>query len=123
MAREAFSGFPERMEITPVPTLFLTGLMPHIDDISELKVVLHIFRLLSHRRGYPRFVTLTELLHDNILITGIAGNNIKLANAVIRQALSLSVQQGILLHLKLDKDGKSEDIYLINSNAEKKAID
>jgi len=121
MARKSFSGFPERMEVTPIPTLFLTALMPHIDDIAELKVVLHIFRLVSQRRGYPRFVTLAELLHDNVLISGIA-DDIKSANAVTRQALDLAVQQGILLHLKLD-NGKSEDIYLINSDVEKKAID
>ncbi|MFH0897074.1 MAG: DnaD domain protein, partial [Candidatus Bathyarchaeota archaeon] len=123
MARKSFSGFPERMEVTPIPTLFLTALMPHIDDIAELKVVLHIFRLLSQRRGYPRFVTLAELLQDNILISGIAGDEVKSANAVIRQALDLAVQQGILLHLKIDKDGKSEGIYLINSDTEKKTID
>jgi DNA replication protein len=123
MNRKAFSGFPERMEVTPIPTLFLTALMPHIDDIAVLKVILHIFRLLSQRRGYPRFVTLAELSHDSILISGIAGDEVKSANTMIRQALDLAVQQGILLHLKIDKDDKSEDIYLLNSDAEKKAID
>jgi len=123
MVKEAFSGFPERTEVTPIPTLFLTGLMPDIKDISELKVLLHIFRLLSRRRGYPRFVTLTELLHDDILINGIAGDNIKSADAVIGHALDLAVQQGILLHLKVNKDGMFEDIYLLNSEAEKKAIE
>jgi DNA replication protein len=123
MNRKAFSGFPERMEVTPIPTLFLTALMPHIDNIAVLKVVLHIFRLLSQRREYPRFVTLAELSNDNVLISGIASDEVKSANTMIRQALDLAVQQGILLHLKIDKDDKSEDIYLINSDTEKKTID
>ena len=123
MVKEAFSGFPERTEVTPIPTLFLTGLMPNIKDISELKVLLHIFRLLSRRRGYPHFVTLAELSHDSILINGIAVDNIKSADVVIGHALDLAVQQGILLHLKINKDGIFEDIYLLNSENEKKAIE
>lgn len=122
MAIKHFSGFPEKAEVTPVPTLFLTSLMPHIDDIAEIKAVLHIFRLLSRRRGYPRFVTLTELSNDSILLTGMAVDNTKSAEVVIRGTLDLAVQQGILLHLKLDKDGKPEDIYFINTDTAKKII-
>jgi DnaD/phage-associated family protein len=122
MAIKHFSGFPEKAEVTPVPTLFLTSLMPHIDDIAEIKAVLHIFRLLSRRRGYPRFVTLTELSNDSILLTGIAVDNTKSAEVVIRRTLDLAAQQGILLHLKLDNDGKPEDIYFINTDTAKKII-
>jgi DNA replication protein len=97
--------------------------MPHIEDIAELKAVLHIFRLLSRRRGYPRFVTMTELLHDNILVKGISGDNIESADAVIRHSMDIAVEHGILLHLKLDEGGNYEDIYFINTDAEKKNID
>ena len=122
MAIKHFSGFPEKAEVTPVPTLFLTSLMPHIDDIAEIKAVLHIFRLLSRRRGYPRFVTLTELSNDSILLAGIAADNTKSAEVMIKGTLDLAVQQGILLHLKLNKDGKPEDIYFINTDTAKKII-
>jgi DNA replication protein len=120
---KSFSGFPEKMEVTPVPTLFLTTLMPHIEDIAELKAVLHIFRLLSRRRGYPRFVTLTELVHDNILVKGISGDNTESAETVIRHALDIAVRHNILLHLKLGNGGNSEDIYFISTDAGKKSID
>lgn len=123
MFSKSFSGFPEKMEVTPIPTLFLTTLMPYIEDIAELKTVLHIFRLLSRRRGYPRFVTLTELLHDNILVKGISDNNAGSSDVVIRNSLDIAVEHGILLHLQLDKGDSSEDIYFINSNAEKENID
>lgn len=123
MVNKPFSGFPEKMEVTPIPTLFLTMLMPYIEDMAELKTVLHIFRLLSRRRGYPRFATLTELSNDSILIASIGIGSTKSTDTVIRRTLDLAVQHGILLHLKLDKDGKSEDIYFINTCAEKKTIE
>ena len=41
-----FSGFPARMEFTPVPNLFINSLMPQISDIAELKVTLYLFAAL-----------------------------------------------------------------------------
>lgn len=123
MFSKSFSGFPEKMEITPIPTLFLTALMPYIEDIAELKTVLHIFRLLSRRRGYPRFVTMTELLHDNVLVKGISGGSSGSTDTAIRHSLEMAVKHGILLQLQLDKENNSEYIYFINTNTEKENID
>ena len=52
-----FSGFPARMEFTPVPNLFINSLMPQISDVTELKVTLHLFAALYRKLGYPRFIT------------------------------------------------------------------
>lgn len=123
MTVKSFPGFPEKTEVTPIPTAFFTSIMPHLDDITELKIVLHIFRLLSHRRGYPLFITFTELSQDTTFLEGIADKNLDDLNAPLQHALELAVQHGILLHLKLDKEGKSEDIYLINTETERKTIE
>jgi len=56
------SGFPTRMQFTPIPNVFFSHLLPQISDITELKTTLHIFETLYRKRGYPRFVTLSELL-------------------------------------------------------------
>lgn len=48
-----FSGFPAKMQFTPVPNSFFSTLLPQISDIAELKTTLHIFRALYHKRGYP----------------------------------------------------------------------
>ena len=118
-----FAGFPERAEVTPIPTLFFTSIMPLIDDIAELKTVLHIFRVLSRRRGFPRFVTLSELSSDTILAEGIASSSTVAIDTTLERALNLATEHGILLHGKLDKGDKAEDIYLINTEAEKKTFE
>jgi DNA replication protein len=121
MTEKPFSGFPTRPEVTPIPNLFFSAVMPKIDSITELKAILHVFWLLSRRRGYPQFVTYGELLSDSVLMGGIEGG-IKPRDEVLRHALDQAVQHGIMLHLKLDRDGQPEDAYFINSEAAKEAI-
>jgi DNA replication protein len=112
---KVFSGFPSRAEVTPIPNLFFTTVMPNISDVAELKAILHIFWLLSRRRGYPQFVTFTELLSDPIFFNGI-GHAGQAKDEVLRQALQLSVRDGILLHVTYDKEGQPEDAYFVNND-------
>jgi DNA replication protein len=121
MAEKLFSGFPARAEVTPIPNLFFSVVMPKIDGIVELKAILHVFWLLSRRRGYPQFVTYNELLSDHILMSGIGGGT-KPKEEVLRLALEQAVQHGTMLHLRLDRDGQPEDTYFINNEAAKEAI-
>jgi DNA replication protein len=121
VTRKEFAGFPERSEVTPIPNLFFTEAMPKIDDIAELKMILHVIWLLSRRRGYPQFVTCNELLSDHILMSGIGGGT-KPKDEVLRLALEQAVQHGTMLHLRLDRDGQQEDAYFINSENAKETI-
>ncbi|MSQ28124.1 MAG: DnaD domain protein [Dehalococcoidia bacterium] len=50
-----------------IPRVFFSDLLPRIDDVAELQVTLHFFRLLGGRRGYPRAVGAAELLGDRTL--------------------------------------------------------
>ena len=59
------------MQFTPLPNLFFSTLLPTIDNLIELKVVLHIFWLLYQKRDYPKFVTYGELLADKTLMQGL----------------------------------------------------
>lgn len=110
------------MEFTPVPNFFLTELMPKIEDIAELKVTLHIFWLLYQKRGYPHLVTQDELISASPL-----GHEIKEEKKhpaeMIRHALDLAIERGTILHLTLDRDGKPEDIYFLNTEKERKTVD
>ncbi len=123
MSVKSFSGFSAKAEVTPIPTAFFTSVMPHLDDITELKTVLHVFRLLSRRRGFPRFVTFTELSHGAPILESMGDSNLDELNAMLYHALELAVQHGILLHVKLERGGESEDIYLINTETEKKTVE
>ena len=122
MIKKPFSGFPAKAEVTPIPNLFFTEAMLQIKDIAELKIVLHIFWLFSRRRGYPRFVTYNELLSDPILSQAIEQEN-NPTEETLRNALHLAVQHGFILHLGLNKDKEhDEDIYFINTEAERNTI-
>lgn len=111
-----FTGFPSRVEVTPIPNLFFTAVIQRISGVAELKTVLHVFWLLSRRRGYPQFITCNELLADSILMGGIevAG---KTKEEVLSQALQQAVQHGIMLHVRIDREGHPEDAYFINNEA------
>jgi DnaD/phage-associated family protein len=121
MAEKVFPGFPARAEVTPIPNLFFSAVMPKIDGVVELKAILHVFWLLSRRRGYPQFVTYGELQSDPILMGGIEGGA-KPKGEVLRQALGQAVQHGAMLHLSIDRDGQPEDAYFINNEAAREAI-
>jgi len=122
MTKKFISGFPSSAEVTPIPNLFFTVVMPQIDDIAELKTILHVFWLLSRRRGYPKFTTYNELLSDSILMSSIEGETIS-RNDSLRHSLSLAVQHGVILHLRLDRDGEPEDAYIINTETGREIVD
>ena len=111
-----FAGFPQRMRFTPLPNIFFSQLLPQIDDLAELKTTLHIFRKVYHKKGYPKFVTLVELLGDKALMMGIGDGQ------ALRRGLELAVGRGTLLHLTLDREGESEDLYFLNTEADRQAV-
>lgn len=116
-----FPVLPRGVEVTPIPNLLFTTLMPQIGDISELKTILHVFRLLHAKQAHLRYLSYTELVSDPILANDIKEEN-KSLSETLHHALHLSVQHDILVHLTLDKDGTPEDIYFINFEDDRKAI-
>jgi DNA replication protein len=121
MNERVFTGFPPGAEVTPIPNLFFTAVMPRISGVAEMKTVLHIFWLLSRRRGYPQFVTCAELLADQILMGGIEEVG-EQKEQVLREALRQTVQHGIMLHVRIDREGQPEEAYFINNEAGRDAV-
>jgi len=118
---QEFTGFPARMQFTPVPNLFFSRLLPQISDMAELKTTLHILETLYHKRGYPRFVTYRELLANKSLMSSL-GQITKPADELLHNALEMATKRGTILHITLDKDGKGEDIYFLNTESDKQVI-
>jgi DNA replication protein len=118
---EKFKGFPSKMKFTAVPDLFLTKLLPQISDIAELKTTLHIFQILYHKRGYPRFTTHKELLGDKSLMSSLKGDT-QPPDKALRRALEMATKRGTIIHLALERDGKPEDIYFLNTEAERQVM-
>jgi len=115
-----FSGFPARMEFTPVPNLFIGSLMPQISDIIELKVTLHLFVALYRKRGYPRFITYDELLGNASLMTNLKREGEP--TEVLRRGLDMAVERGTVLQLMLNREDRPEEVYFLNSAADRQVV-
>ncbi len=116
-----FSGFPAKMQFTPIPNFFFSTLLPQISDIAELKTTLHLLGALYHKRGYPRFITYRELLSNTSLIRSLK-EAAKPPDEVLRQALEMATRRGTILHIVLDRDGVPEDIYFLNTDSDRQIV-
>lgn len=110
-----FAGFPAgALKSTPLPNLLFSDLLPQIQSLAELKVTLHVFWLLYHKKGFPRCVTLRELLGDGTLLLGLKGSG-RPPEESLREGLALAVARGSLLHLTAELKGIVEELYFLNS--------
>lgn len=94
-----FAGIPSgKLSFTSVPNVFFSELLPLMDDAAELHVTLHIFYLLSQKKGSPRFVTYDELRADETLMRAL---DYKPQN--LKRGLEAGVAVGALLQVEADE--------------------
>jgi DNA replication protein len=116
-----FSGFPGgRTGHTSLPDLFFSDLLPLIDNLAELKVTLHVFWLLYHKKGVPRYVTLQELQGDGTLLCGLQGLAASPEEA-LRDGLQHAVARGTLLHVRAASGVQHS--YFVNSAQGRRAME
>jgi DnaD/phage-associated family protein len=115
-----FQGFPSggRVEYTSIPNVFFSGLLPQITDMAELKTTLYVISALYHKKGYPRFVSYNDLLANAGLMQSLKGSE-----EVLRGALKAAAERSSLLSLTVDKDGNSEDIFFLNTDSDRQAVE
>ena len=113
---QGFSGFPAgKLATTPVPNQFFSELLPLVDNLVELKVILHLFWLIGRKTGKLRYARLDELLKDKRLLEGLATSNLS-GEARLRDGLERAVARGALLHVTVRRgDAAGEEWYMINS--------
>jgi len=118
---EQFTGFPTKMQFTPIPNFFFSRLLPQISDITELKTTLYILGALYRKRGYPRFITYSELLANTSLMSSL-GKAVKPPEKALHKALETVTKRGTLLHIVLDRDGVPEDVYFLNTESDRQIV-
>ena len=123
MDKDKFEGYPRNAGAIPVPVLFFESVLPFIRDINELKLILFIFKLIKYKRGYLRFVTIKELVQNKTITSGIKPSGEEDVPAVIKKAINLAVEHGSLVNAKILVNGEKEDIYIINQEADRIALD
>jgi len=116
-----FSGFPANMQFTPVPNLFMNMLMPGMDS-PELKCMLYIFQTIYGKKGTPRFATLSELLSNPYLTSGLhqAGKSVE---QQIKEALDSAITRGAIISIEVMQEGKQESLFFLNTSSEREAVE
>jgi DNA replication protein len=117
-----FRGFPARMQYTAIPNIVFSAILPQIDDLVELKVLLHVLAVIYPKKGTFRSVGLSELINDAGLIGDLKDSPGSSADKVSQALASLEIKN-VILHLVLTKNGDTQDYYCLNSEANKLAIE
>ena len=63
----ASNGFPDKSKFTPVPNLLFGQLLEEVIEVRQLKCLLRLIFMLNQKKGFPRFLTLEELISDRVL--------------------------------------------------------
>jgi len=104
-----FTGFPAgRTRTVPIPEAFFTELLPQITHPAELRVTLACFYHLARRGGPLRYVRRSELEADPTLTATLSA-------AEIREGLNRAVARGTLLHVRVEEEGRADDLYFLNT--------
>lgn len=118
-----FPGFPDgKLRQTPIPSLFFSELLPHIDDLAELKVTLYAFWSLAQKEGAVRFLRLADFLGDQIFIEGM-GQNLETAVEALEKGIELSIARGTLLQVTAESPDGAIDLYFMNTEKGRAAVE
>ncbi|MGH2545112.1 MAG: DnaD domain-containing protein [Ardenticatenaceae bacterium] len=116
-----FEGFPNRVRSTPVPNPVFGPLLEQIDDLAELKVTLRVIWLLHEKKGFPRFLTLDELLSDRTLVTALSTDG-QPDHERVERALAKAVERGTLISGIAEREGESRPIFILNTESARNAL-
>ena len=116
----AFQGFIKGVRYIPVPAPVFGELLQEIQDITELKIILRIIRLLHNKKGLERYVSIDELLADRVLSIGMGSTDLDTRRTHILQCLESSEKRKILI--KINRKDTDTFAYFLNTEFERQAI-
>jgi DnaD/phage-associated family protein len=115
-----FQGFIKGVRYIPVPAPVFGELLQEIQDITELKIILRIIRLLHNKKGLERYVSIDELLADRVLSIGMGSMDLDSRRTHILQSLESSEKRKILF--KINRKNTGTFAYFLNTEFERQAI-
>ena len=117
-ATEAFKGFPAgEVRYTSLPDQFFSELLPAMGDLAELKVTLHVFWLMHRQKGYPRYVSGSQLRGDATLLKGLRKAG-EADLSALERGLEQAVARGTLFRLTTwrghGSEATTDEWYFLN---------
>ncbi len=120
---KGFPGFPDgKLRLTSIPNLFFSDLLPHIDNLAELKVTLYAFWALTQKEGRVRYLRLADFLQDMEFVKGLAPT-LKLATEALMDGLERAVARGTFLHVNVESADGKMDLYFLNTEKGRAAVE
>jgi len=102
--------------VTLLPNAFFDQLLPEIDDLAELKVLLHVMAMLQQQKGWPRCLSRSQLQRDDLLAASLVSiGDMRSIGDVLDHALERASQRGSLLRLTVRDGDQGEDWFLLNT--------
>lgn len=118
-----FPGFATRQaRLVAVPDEFFLRLLPQLDHLGEIKLLLHIFWLLTTRGPDQRHVAEQELLADAALLGSLRAGQSRPAADLLREAIERAVTRRVLLRVQVNDAGAPQVWYFLNSPAGRQAL-
>ncbi len=119
-----FAGFPPgKNPYVPLPEQFFTALLPEIEDVTELKLTLHLFSVLYRKHGDPRCASDRELLADPLLRRTLRRQgDPRPPEERLRAALELALTRGTLLRIRVRVDDDIVSWYFFNTLRSRQAV-
>ncbi|MEM7029181.1 MAG: DnaD domain protein [Chloroflexota bacterium] len=116
-----FNGFPPgELKFTSVPDLFFARLLPMLDDLAELKIILHVMWL--RQRHAKQAVSFAELQTDETLINGLSVLD-EDPIMILRDGLEKAVNHKAILHAQIEDEAGLHDVYLLNSEGGRQMLE
>lgn len=113
--RKLFSGFSDRQaQLTPIPEEFFQQVLAQVEDINELKLILHAFWLANRQDGSKRYFRRTLLEKDNRLLEMLTVVREDPKEA-LEQALCKAVESGVFLQAVVRMERGEEVLYFFNN--------
>lgn len=115
-SKKIFPGFPAgRLKTVSLPALFFSEVLPLVDDLAELKVLLHLFWRLSRPGHSLKAVSWDELQDDAVLLRSLAVSA-QDADVLLKQALEKASERGTLLRLTIRvSDDATKEWFFLNT--------
>jgi len=119
---QRFAGFSEgKVRLTPLPEQFFRELLPLVDDLAELKLVLHAFWKLDQMEGSFRYLRWPDFAGDRAFLDSLAGG-VGSSEVVLEEALDRAVSRGALLKAVVSLESGEEALYFLNSPRGRAAV-
>jgi DNA replication protein len=120
----AFPGFPSgKTPYVPLPDVFFSQVIPKIEEIGELKLVLHLFWLLYRKSGSPRCASDRELAADPLLRRALRRQGDPRPHEErLRAALEAALAHNVLLRVRVRVDDEVITWYFFNTERSRRAV-